>query len=165
MPTSISDILDVLDAYGIHPLDDLEDVELPGIGEIEEDETVYSTSIAGVFGEIGGALDGPSAPGIDDPRLYEWWNEIERIIEDSNRSVLSRGRPSRALENALIRFHGYQRVPGGKGSHVKLAKASALTIIIPANRPVISLGVLKHALQALGGYPISRLLDLLNGRL
>jgi hypothetical protein len=71
---------------------------------------------------------------------------------------------SRALEGALTRHHGYRPVSGGKGSHVKLAKTGAPTIIIPGNRPVLSPGVVKHALQALGGYPISRLPDLLDGR-
>ncbi len=72
---------------------------------------------------------------------------------------------SRALEGALTRHHGYRPVPGGKGSHVKLSKPGAPTIVIPGNRPVLSPGVVKHALEAIGGYPISRLPDLLNGRL
>jgi hypothetical protein len=72
---------------------------------------------------------------------------------------------SRALEAALTKHHGYQVVAGGKGSHVKLAKPGAPTIILPGNRPVLSPGVVKQALHAIGGYPISRLPDLLNGRL
>lgn len=72
---------------------------------------------------------------------------------------------SRALEGALTRHHGYQHVPGGKGSHVKLTKPGAPTIIIPGNRPVLSPGIVKHALDAIGGYPISRLQHLLDGRL
>lgn len=72
---------------------------------------------------------------------------------------------SRALEGALTRHHGYRPVSGGKGSHVKLTKPGAPTIVIPGNRPVLSPGVVKHALDAVGGYPISRLPDFLNGRL
>jgi predicted RNA binding protein YcfA (HicA-like mRNA interferase family) len=72
---------------------------------------------------------------------------------------------SRALETALTKHHGYRPVPGGKGSHVKLAKPGAPTVIIPGNRPVLSPGVVKHALEAIGGYPISRLPDLVDGRL
>ena len=72
---------------------------------------------------------------------------------------------SRALEGALTRHYGYRPVPGGKGSHVKLAKPGAPTIIIPGNRPVLSPGVVKHALEAIGGYPISKLPDFLDGRL
>ena len=70
-----------------------------------------------------------------------------------------------ALVGALTRHHGYEYVPGGKGSHVKLKKPGAQTIIVPGNRPVLSPGVVKHALEAIGGYPISRLPELLEGRL
>lgn len=72
---------------------------------------------------------------------------------------------SRALEGALTRHYGYRHVPGGKGSHVKLAKPGSKPIIIPGNRSVVSPGVVKQALAALGGYPISRLPDLLDGKL
>jgi hypothetical protein len=72
---------------------------------------------------------------------------------------------SRILEGALMKHYGYQIVPGGKGSHVKLAKPGAPTIILPGNRPVLSPGVVKQALNAIGGYPISRLPELLEGRL
>ncbi len=72
---------------------------------------------------------------------------------------------SRALEGALTRHYGYSHVPGGKGSHVKLAKPGSKPIIIPGNRSVVSPGVVKQALAALGGYPISRLPDLLDGKL
>ena len=72
---------------------------------------------------------------------------------------------TRDLERALTKHHGYQQVSGGKGSHVKLAKDGAPTIILPGNRPVLSPGVVKQALNAVGGYPISRLPDLLDGRL
>jgi hypothetical protein len=70
-----------------------------------------------------------------------------------------------ALVGALTRHYGYEHVPGGKGSHVKLKKAGAQTIILPGNRPVLPPGVVKHALEAIGRYPISRLPDLLEGRL
>jgi hypothetical protein len=64
---------------------------------------------------------------------------------------------SRALETALTKHHGYQTVAGGKGSHVKLAKPGAPMIIIPGNLPVLSPGVVKQALRAIGGYPLSQL--------
>jgi predicted RNA binding protein YcfA (HicA-like mRNA interferase family) len=70
-----------------------------------------------------------------------------------------------ALAGALTRHYGYEHVPGGKGSHIKLKKPGAQTIILPGNRPVLSPGVVKHALEAIGGHPISRLPDILNGRL
>jgi hypothetical protein len=70
-----------------------------------------------------------------------------------------------ALVGALTRHYGYEHVSGGKGSHVKLNKPGAQTIILPGNRPVLSPGVVKHALEAVGGHPISRLPELLAGRL
>ncbi len=70
-----------------------------------------------------------------------------------------------ALASALAKHHGYQHVAGGKGSHIKLKKPGAQTIILPGNRSVLSPGVVKHALDAIGGYPISRLPDLLEGKL
>lgn len=72
---------------------------------------------------------------------------------------------SKALEGALTRYHGYKLVPGGKGSHIKLKKLGAPTIILPSNRAVLSPGVVKQALGAIGGYPIARLRDLLEGKL
>ena len=72
---------------------------------------------------------------------------------------------SNALVSALTKHHGYHLTTGGKGSHVKLTKPGAPPIIVPGNRPVVSPGVVKKALQAIGGYPISRLPDLVDGRL
>ena len=72
---------------------------------------------------------------------------------------------SRALETALKKHHGYRPVSGGKGSHVKMAKSGAPVIVIPGNRSVLSPGVVKQALAAVGGYPLSKLPDLLEGRL
>jgi hypothetical protein len=68
------------------------------------------------------------------------------------------------LQSALTKHYGYETVPGGKGSHVKLKKPNAATIILPGNRPVLSPGVVKHALEALGGHPLSRLPDILAGK-
>ena len=53
----------------------------------------------------------------------------------------------------------------GKGSHLRLKKPGAPTIILPGNRAVLSPGVVKQALEAVGGHHISRLPDLLAGRL
>ena len=57
----------------------------------------------------------------------------------------------------MTKHYGYKIVSGGKGSHVKLAKQGAPTIVIPGNKPVVAPGVVKHALNAIGRYPISRL--------
>ena len=72
---------------------------------------------------------------------------------------------SKNLTRALERYHGYQLVPGGKGSHIKLEKKGRSPIFLPGDRPVLSPGVVKHALKEIGGYPISSLQDLLKGKL
>ena len=69
------------------------------------------------------------------------------------------------LVGALTKHYGYEQVAGGKGSHVKLKKTGAPTITLAGNRPVLSPGLVKHALDALGGYPISRVPDLIAGKL
>ncbi len=88
MPISTSQILDVLREYDINPLeDDIADIDLPGIGEIEEDKSVYATSIVEVFGR---GDDGESAVldglGFDDPRMKEWHERLGASIDISNRS-------------------------------------------------------------------------------
>jgi hypothetical protein len=70
-----------------------------------------------------------------------------------------------ALTAALTRHYGYTQTRGGKGSHVKLVKPHAPNIHLPGNRPVVSPGMVKQVLEVFGGYPISRLPDLLGGRL
>lgn len=72
---------------------------------------------------------------------------------------------TKELVAALTKHYGYEHVAGGKGSHVKLKKPGAPTITLAGNRPVLSPGLVKHALDALGGYPISRLPELLAGKL
>lgn len=69
------------------------------------------------------------------------------------------------LTSALTRHYGYAQTPGGKGSHVKLVKPNAPNIHLPGNRPVVSPGMVKQVLGVFGGYPISRLPDLLRGQL
>lgn len=72
---------------------------------------------------------------------------------------------TKELVGALTRHYGYERVPTGRNPHVQLKKPGAPTIVLAANRPTLSPGVVKHALEALGGYPISKLPDLLAGTL
>lgn len=57
----------------------------------------------------------------------------------------------------LYRKSGYSVVPGGKGSHVKLSKPGAPTMILPGNRRELSPGVAKTALKLLGGYKLDDL--------
>jgi hypothetical protein len=50
MTLSTYSILDILAEYGVHPEEDeFGDIDLPGIGEIREEETIYATSIEEIF--------------------------------------------------------------------------------------------------------------------
>lgn len=69
------------------------------------------------------------------------------------------------LAAALTKHNGYQTTLGGKGSHVKLTKPNAPPIILPGNRSVLSPGVVKQVLNAIGGFPISKLPEVLQGKL
>ena len=75
MAMPIGDILDILRERGIEPDEEPEAVDLPGIGQVEEGETIYSTSVAEVFAQ----RDEERASGDD--RLGEWTREIERVVE------------------------------------------------------------------------------------
>ena len=75
MPIAVDDILDILREYGIDLEDLFADIDLPGIGELEEGETIYSTSIEEVFAEETGRI----LPDIEDERLSKWRYELERI--------------------------------------------------------------------------------------
>jgi hypothetical protein len=91
MAVSTSEILDVLRARGILPLeDDWPELDLPGVGEIEEGETVYTTSLDEVFPEDDQPEGGLAGLDIDDPRLREWWREIERTIDEPNEAARRR---------------------------------------------------------------------------
>jgi len=50
----------------------------------------------------------------------------------------------------LYKQAGYTEVDGGKGSHIKLKKPGAPTMILPGNRPELSPVVAKTALRVLG---------------
>lgn len=58
--------------------------DLPGVGEIAEGETVYATSVDEVLSWDDETPAGPDILDSDDPRLREWWKEIEPIIEVQN---------------------------------------------------------------------------------
>src|SRR5262245_56768909 len=79
MTLATDQILDVLKERGVEPTDETEDVDLPDVGEIEEGEAIYSTSIAEVF-EGGDEESSDPVCDLDDGRLHEWWGEIERVI-------------------------------------------------------------------------------------
>jgi hypothetical protein len=96
MAISISDILDVLHAHDIRPIEDDREVDLPGVGEAEEGETIYCTSIDEVFRQDDETPEGPGIIGTDDPRFREWWEEIEQIIEEPN------GEPARRAQERIL---------------------------------------------------------------
>lgn len=62
----------------------------------------------------------------------------------------------------LCNSKGYNQVPGGKGSHIKLKKPGASTIILPGNRDNLSPGVVKNILNILGDYSIHNLPHLIS---
>src|SRR5688572_9643318 len=77
MALTTQEIIDVLRERGIEPTEEIEAADIPGIGQVVESETIYSTSIAEVESDDEGSDTGLV---LDDDRLREWWNEIEHII-------------------------------------------------------------------------------------
>ena len=65
----------------------------------------------------------------------------------------------------LYKEAGYSEVEGGKGSHVKLKKPGAPTMILPGNRSELSAGVAKTALRVLGDFNLHDLPHLVNAGL
>lgn len=88
MSKAVDNALAVLRAHGIDPYEsDDEAPDLPGVGTIEDGETVYSTSLEEIFREE--PTEAPEGvapewewwePDTDDERLREWWREIREII-------------------------------------------------------------------------------------
>lgn len=58
--------------------------------------------------------------------------------------------PTARLESKLHAKFGYDRVPGGKGSHVKLKSAGRPTVMLPGNRKDVSPVVLRNTAKSLG---------------
>lgn len=87
MAMSTAKILDVVREHGVVPDDPPlgldaatgDGPDLPGVGEIEEGETVYATSLDEVFG--GGEDGTENTVPPDDPRIQEWWEEVRPIVE------------------------------------------------------------------------------------
>ena len=67
---------------------------------------------------------------------------------------------SHQLEDWCSHRHGFHRVAGGKGSHVKVKK-DGKSIIIPGNKKVLSPGIVKSALATIGGYSQAKVQDVL----
>lgn len=66
---------------------------------------------------------------------------------------------------SLYEEAGYSEVNGGKGSHVKLKKPGAPTMILPGNRSELSPRVAKTALRVLGDFNLHDLPDLVKSGL
>lgn len=112
MAIQISEIIEILHDHNIYP-DEQQEVQLPDIGEIEEGEMVYRTSIEEVFHEA----EEHDIFESDDPRIDEWWGEIEDIIQtpqkesDLNEHPLSESQEPlepRCAWYRPIHFYGYR---------------------------------------------------------
>lgn len=71
---------------------------------------------------------------------------------------------SRELIQASRKHYGFEEVPGGKGSHVKMKHPDGRTLIIPGDRKNLRPGTLNNTLDTLGGYNLRQLPEVLSGR-
>lgn len=71
---------------------------------------------------------------------------------------------SRELIQASRKYYGFEQVPGGKGSHVKMQHADGRTLTIPGNRRSLRPGTLNNTLETLGGFSLQQLAEVLAGR-
>lgn len=95
-------------------------------------------------------------------------SNIWAVIPKGSHSRLPRrpSMPTRTCSTAdMIKLYEqaeYKMVDGGKGSHVKLKKPGAPTMILPGDRKELSPGVAKTALRVLGDYNLNDLQRLVN---
>lgn len=71
--------------------------------------------------------------------IIPWFDRAPRPLVVSTKDMLK-----------ALRADGYEVVPGGKGSHIKLKKPGEPTLHLPANREALSPGVLRNVANALG---------------
>jgi len=71
--------------------------------------------------------------------IIPWFDRAPRPLVVSTKAMLK-----------ALRADGYEVVPGGKGSHIKLKKPGEPTLHLPANREALSPGVLRGVADALG---------------
>ena len=103
------------------------------------------------------------------PRLMQSFFSIKSriwsVVSKGSRSILPCSRPVRTCSTAemvrLLEHHGYQKVAGGKGSHIKLDKEGSRPMIVPGDRRELSVGAAENAIKALGTYSLSSLPRLL----
>lgn len=128
-------------------------------------------------GQVKEASLTPSQPSSDwdiAPRLmqsiFAVQSDIWTVLPPGATSILPTHRvvPVRTCSTAdMIKLYakaGYQLVAGGKGSHVKMAKPGAPTMILPGDRGELSPGVAKTAIRVLGDFNLRDLPDLIAGR-
>ena len=90
MTIQITEILDALRERGINPAEEIGSIDFPDIGEVDEGEEIYATSVDEVFSEDEGDI-----LSAEDRRLEEWWREIEEIITGNEQSGVHDLRPIR----------------------------------------------------------------------
>lgn len=83
------------------------------------------------------------------PRIPSWVFPLYRPVS------------TRELEKALKRFYGYDRVKGGKGSHVRLKAPGLPTLTLAGGRSDLSPPVLRSVQHALGYRDIGEMLSAL----
>lgn len=71
---------------------------------------------------------------------------------------------SRDFISASRKYYGFEEVPGGKGSHVKLKHSDGRTLIIPGDRKDLRPGTLRNSLETLGRFELRQLPEVLSGK-
>lgn len=126
-------------------------------------------------GQVKEATLTPAQPTSDwdlAPRMMQSFfpvkSDIWTVLPPGARSILPTRRvaPVRTCSTAeMVKLYeraGYQMFAGGKGSHIKLAKQGAPTMILPGDRKELSPGVAKTAIRVLGDFSLRDLPGLLD---
>ena len=137
---STSQILDILRQYNIRPLDDdFADIDLPDIGQIGENESVYSTSLKAVFGEGADQDDegpSPDLPAIDEPRMWDWQEELGLLIGDNGQQLRAarRLRVPEAPESHCAWYCPVHFFGHGWGIHLLTTAPDGALVLVESNR-------------------------------
>ena len=128
-------------------------------------EPKFNSGVHLLQGQIKESLLKPIQP-IDDwiaaPQMLRSFLNIQSgiytVVKPGKLSVLPIITPQTCSTQEMVTIYknqGYQIVPGGKGSHIKLVKPGNPFMIIPGNRRDLSPNVLKSALRLLGSSNIA----------
>tara|TARA_B100000780_G_scaffold278773_1_gene253598 strand:+ start:205 stop:429 length:225 start_codon:yes stop_codon:yes gene_type:complete len=72
MTVSSNQILEVLSSYDIRPMEDnFSEIDLPEIGEVNENEGIYTTSLKEIFGN-NGDIQSSKLPDFSTTRPFVW---------------------------------------------------------------------------------------------